>query len=191
MKTLTIYAHPNHSGHHAYFLEQLTKKMELEKIDNEVLDLYNLNFNPVFSNEELMKSGETDLLIKNFQDKITEAEKLIFIFPTWWQGTPAIMKGFFDRVFSAGFAFEYQNGFPKGLLKGKNAAVFSATGGPKIINKLIMGNRGMKVVVNDTLKFCGIKARGFSVGSATKINDKKRVEILNQVNKMFNYLYKA
>ena len=54
-----------------------------------------------------------------------------------------------------------------------------------------MGNRGMKVVVNDTLKFCGMKARGFSVGSATKINDKKRVEILNQVNKMFNYLYKV
>ena len=101
-----------------------------------------------------------------------------------------ILKGFFDRVFSAGFAFKYKNGFPVGLLKGKRAAVFSATGGPKIINKLLFGNKSMKVIVNDTLKFCGIKARGFSVGSAIKFNDNQKIKILKEVNKLAKYLYK-
>lgn len=192
MKTLIVYAHPKHEGHHAYFLDELILVLENKKIDYELLDLYALNFDPILKPEEMVRQKDEDvnLEIKNLRLKVTEAEKLIFIFPTWWQSMPAILKGFFDRVFSAGFAFKYQNGIPVGLLKGKRAAVFSATGGPKIINKLLLGNKGMKVVVNDTLKFCGIKTRGFSVGSATKFTDKQKRKVLREVNKLVKYLYK-
>lgn len=192
MKTLIVYAHPKHEGHHAYFLDELVLVLENKKIDYELLDLYALNFDPILKPEEVLrqKDEEVNLEIKNLRLKVAEAEKLIFIFPTWWQSMPAILKGFFDRVFSAGFAFKYQNGIPVGLLKGKRAAVFSATGGPKIINKLLLGSKGMKVVVNDTLRFCSIKARGFSVGSATKFNDKQKRKVLAEVNKLVKYLYK-
>ena len=49
--------------------------------------------------------------MKPYRDLLSWADQLIFIFPTWWSGMPAILKGFIDRVFVAGFA--YQNG-PRG-----------------------------------------------------------------------------
>lgn len=191
MKTLVIYGHPNHLGHHGYFLEQLTFVLNNKKIDYEILDLYALGFNPVLKTEELNRQSDSnvDLEIKKYRELVSLADKLIFIFPTWWQGAPAIVKGFFDRVFSAGFAFKYEKGLPKGLLKGKKAAVFSATGGPEIINKVLLGNRGMRVVVNDTLRFCGIKSKGFSLGSATKFNDNRKKLLLDKVNNLIKYLY--
>ena len=192
MKTLIVYSHPNHLGHHGYFLEQLLLILNNKKIETEVLDLYTLKFDPVLRDEELRRQDNSVVSddIKEYRQKVLEVDKLIFIFPTWWQSVPAILKGFFDRVFSAGFAFKYQNGLPVGLLKGKRAAVFSATGGPKIINKLLLGNKGMRVVVNDTLKFCGMKADGFSVGSATKFDDKQKRKILKEVSNLITYLYK-
>jgi NAD(P)H dehydrogenase (quinone) len=192
MKTLIVYGHPHHQGHHGYFLEQLLLILDNKKIDYDVLDLYALKFDPVLTTEELSKQDGSVINseIKEFRQKISETDKLIFIFPTWWQGAPAIVKGFFDRVFSAGFAFKYENGLPKGLLKGKKAAVFSATGGPRIISKLIIGDKSLKVTVNNTLRFCGMRAKGFSIGSARALDDNKKRLILNQVTKMISYLYK-
>ena len=192
MKTLIVYGHPNHLGHHGYFLEQLLLILNNKKVEYDVLDLYALKFDPVLRNEELSRQDDSIVSsdIKEYRQKVSEADKLIFIFPTWWQGPPAIVKGFFDRVFSAGFAFKYENSLPKGLLKGKRAAVFSATGGPRVINKFIIGDKGLKVTVSNTLRFCGMRAKGFSVGSARKFNDNKKRLILSRVTKMVSYLYK-
>lgn len=57
------------------------------------------------------------------QADITWAEHLAFVYPIWWGGIPALMKGFFDRIFLPGFAFKYREGkaFPDKLLKGKTA----------------------------------------------------------------------
>ena len=54
----------------------------------------------------------------------------------WWNSTPAILKGFIDRVFVAGFAFKYEGKIPKGLLTGKKAAVIMSTGAPNLFYKL-------------------------------------------------------
>jgi len=43
-----------------------------------------------------------------YRDLITWADHLIFIFPIWWSGMPAILKGFIDRVFAADFAYSYK-----------------------------------------------------------------------------------
>lgn len=192
MKTLIVYGHPNHLGHHGYFLEQLLLILDNKEVDYRLLDLYALNFNPVLKETELLKqdNDSINLEIKEYRQLVTEADRLIFIFPTWWQGAPAIIKGFFDRVFSAGFAFKYEKGLPKGLLKGKRAAVFSATGGPRVINKFIIGDKSLKVTVSDTLRFCGMRAKGFSLGSARKLDDNKKRLLLKQVTKMISYLYK-
>lgn len=188
MKILIIYAHPTGVGHHAYFLDKFIEILKQKDCSYEVLDLYKLNFNPVLTKEDL--DGVSDNQILDFKEKVSLSNCLVFIFPTWWQGMPAIMKGFFDRVFSAGFAFKYKNGIPLALLKGKKAAVFSATGGPKIINDFILRRKGMRVVVSDILKFCGICAKGFSIGSARKLDDKNKNKINFLAVKAYEYLIK-
>jgi putative NADPH-quinone reductase len=59
----------------------------------------------------------------NAQNDITWAEHLTLVYPIWWGGIPALLKGFFDRVFLPGFAFKYRKGspFPDKLLKGRTA----------------------------------------------------------------------
>lgn len=192
MNTLIIYAHPGHTGHHGYFLDQVISLLDNKNIAYEVLDLYALNYDPILKADELGSRATHKIseITLDYQEKVKNADKLIFIYPTWWQGMPAILKGFFDRVFSSGFAFIYKGGLPVALLKGKKAAVFSATGGPKIINKFLLGERGMKIIIKNILGFCGIKAQGFSVGSARELNDNHKKQIITVANSMVSYLYK-
>jgi NAD(P)H dehydrogenase (quinone) len=90
---------------------------------------------------------------------------------------PAIMKGFIDRVFSAGFAFKYTNGVPVGLLKGKKATVFVSSGARKILTKVFLGNRFEKLIASDILGFCGIKAKVYQVGNAKQL-DNTQIKII-------------
>lgn len=191
MSTLIIYAHPNHDGHHGYFLDCLIKRLEEKKESFELIDFYKINYNPVLTNKALIlqQNHQADEDTKQFQNKIAAADKLIFIYPTWWGNVPAILKGFFDQVFTAGFAYTYKNGLPIGLLLGKKAAVFTATGSSRFISRFIMRNDQIKIVSKNILKFSGIKAKGFSVGSALKITNEKKIELNKVVVKLITYLY--
>lgn len=190
-KYLVIYAHPTHDGHHGYFLKTLTEKLQAQKADLEIIDLYDLKYDPILSATELYATGEerkVDAQNKIFQDKISAANRLVFIYPTWWQNMPAILKGFVDRVFVSGFGFVYHNGLPVGLLKNKKAAIFSATGGPRWFTRFLTGDFATKTLAKYVLKFCGMSTKGFSIGSARTMNDKSRLEMAKMANKMLTYL---
>ncbi len=69
------------------------------------------------------------------QAKVIAADAVIFQFPLWWYGMPAIMKGWIDRVWAAGLAHNYKNAgnahrYGEGAFKGKRAMLSVATGGP-------------------------------------------------------------
>jgi NAD(P)H dehydrogenase (quinone) len=191
MSTLIIYTHPNHDGHHGYFLNRLISNLEEKKETFELVDLYKVNYNPVLTNEALIsqQNHQVDEETKQFQNKIAAADKLILIYPTWWGNVPAVLKGFFDRVFTAGFAYTYKNGLPTGLLLGKKAAVFTATGSRRFIYRFIMRDDQIKIATRNVLKFSGFKAKGFSVGSALKMTDEKKKELDKAVTKLIAWLY--
>jgi len=188
-KYLIIFAHPSHDSHCGYMLEQIGKKLSKKNESFEIIDLYTLEYNPVLQNEELYSSGRNEISEQNqeFQRKIKEAKKLIFIYPTWWQNMPAILKGFLDRVFTSGFAFKYQNGVPLPLLIGRKAAVFSPSGGPAFYTRWFTGSYSLVVLLRHTLNFCGIRAKGFSIGNARKLeNNKDKIE--QMADKILTYL---
>ncbi|WP_087024069.1 NAD(P)H-dependent oxidoreductase [Thaumasiovibrio subtropicus] len=71
------------------------------------------------------------------QEKLLAADAVIFHFPLWWYGMPAIMKGWFDRVYAYGFAYGYKGlgnalRYGDGVFKGKRAILCVPTGGPEI-----------------------------------------------------------
>lgn len=85
----------------------------------EIIDLYNDDFNPVMSQQEekdYSKGISNDSLVKKYQEILNSTNEIVFIFPIWWNGCPAILKGFFDKVFIKEFAFIEENKRPKGLL---------------------------------------------------------------------------
>jgi NAD(P)H dehydrogenase (quinone) len=130
MKHLIIYAHPNPESLNGQLQKAL--KAHLQENGHEVIlrDLYALNFNPVLSLEDLagQRRGTVAEEITIEQNHISWADIITFIYPIWWTGLPAIMKGYIDRVFSYGFAYSYDQGIQKGLLGGKTAIIVNTHG---------------------------------------------------------------
>lgn len=130
MKNLIIYAHPNPASLNHLFKEIIVESLVESEQEVVVRDLNAINFNPVLSLEDMngQRIGKVADDIQTEQDYITWAEQIIFVYPIWWTGMPAIMKGYIDRVFSYGFAYRYDQGIQKGLLTGKKAIIINSHG---------------------------------------------------------------
>lgn len=118
-----IYAHPNPKSLNTAVLDHVESGLKERGVPYKVVDLYKDNFNPVLviHDERKRRDMMTDSETANYRELIGWADHLIFIYPVWWYGAPAILKGFFDRVLASGFAYEYEGLMPRGLLKGKSA----------------------------------------------------------------------
>jgi NAD(P)H dehydrogenase (quinone) len=187
---LVIYSHPNKKGHNGLILKEVKRELKKRKIKFKLIDLYKINYNPLLKNKEHYTSGNYDVSNQNkkFQKLIKKHKNLIFIYPTWWNNVPAILKGFIDRVFIARFAFKYKNKIPIGLLKGKKALILTSTGGPFLFYNLIACRRSIKVLKKDTLNFCGIKSKGYAINFATKLTEKNKNKIKNKVQKGIKWI---
>ena len=192
MKTLIIYASPHDEGHTGSFLKQTKALLESKNEAYDVIDLYKENYDPILHANELYTSEGKDVAPENikYQEMIKAATSLIFIYPVWWQNMPAILKGFLDKTLLSGFAFTYKGKMPVGLLKGKKAAVFTSSGGPRFFNYFFAKDRAQRVMTHNTLKFCGIKSKSYSIGSASRFSDSQEAKIGTLVSKAISYLQK-
>ncbi|MFH1282415.1 MAG: NAD(P)H-dependent oxidoreductase [bacterium] len=186
---LVIYAHPNKDGHAGCFLENIERNLKEKSTSYQVIDLYQQAFPPVLHPDEHYSSGHYAISneVKEIQEKIKKTDKLVFIYPTWWQNMPSILKGFIDRVFIPRFAFLYEGRMPKGLLKGKKAIIFTSTGAPRLLTKLIAADRSIKVLKKDVLWFCGIKSKAFVVDKANKFTEQQKERIQKLVKQGLEY----
>src|SRR6218665_2314714 len=118
------------------------------------------------------------------QQAITWAEHLVFVFPMWWGGLPAPLKGFFDRVFLSGFAFKYRKGSQlwDKLLKGRSARAFVTMDTPGWYYTLFY-RRPLHLQLRKTiLEFCGIKPVGITVFAPVRFaDDQRRAKWLDKV----------
>ncbi len=106
-----------------------------------------------------MPELEADL--QQWQDNVSWADHLFIVHPCWWGAMPAMAKMVFDRALTAGFAYKYHNKGVKWdkLLVGKTADAIITSDTPPIIDTLIYGKTGRKVLKNQVLGFCGIKVK--------------------------------
>jgi putative NADPH-quinone reductase len=90
-------------------------------------------------------------------EMIKKANHIVWIFPMWWHGLPALLKGFIDRTFLPGIAFEPVPGkpFPIKLMKGKSARIIITSDTPNWYNRLVMRNPAINQFKKGTLNFCG------------------------------------
>ena len=102
---------------------------------------------------------EPDLL--EAQRQIHWAQHLVFVYPVWWGGIPALLKGFFDRTFLPGFAFKYRNRSQlwDKLLSGRTADLLVTMDTPRWYFRLIYGAPAHRQMTRTILGFCGIKTR--------------------------------
>lgn len=163
MKTTIIYAHPYIRSFNHAILNKVTEALINNKEDYEVIDLYNDKFDPTYSTEELslFSVGKTiDPLVSKYQKIIKSTDEVIFIFPVWWNDTPAIIKGFIDKIMKKDFAYNVGSTGVIGNLKNiKKTLILTTSTSPTFYLKMFCGNAIKGVFINSTLKQLNFQKR--------------------------------
>jgi NAD(P)H dehydrogenase (quinone) len=128
-------AHLNEGSFNEAILKTAVSALESKGHEVVIRDLYKLGFNPILSSEDLaaLHGGNVPSDIAAEQEFIKKADLITFIYPVWWTGLPAIIKGYVDRAFSYyGFAYQYnESGGIDKLLSDKKGVIINTHGSPK------------------------------------------------------------
>lgn len=125
--------------------------------------------------------------LKAWQDNIAWADHILIVHPYWWATMPYKAKAVLDRALLSGFAYKYH---AKGvswdkLLTGKTADAIITSDTPPLIDTLLYGRPGRRVMKNQILGFCGIKAKKvIQFGSVKTAPEKKITKWLNHSVRM-------
>lgn len=157
-KILIINGHPNSESFNFGIAESYQKGAIASDAQVETITIANLNFNP---NLKFGYQKRTDLepdLLESWE-KIKRADHLVWIHPVWWGGLPAITKGFIDRLFLPGMAFQYRENsvWWDKLLKGKTAHIITTLDQPSWYYRFFFGRPSVNQLKKSTLEFCGVK----------------------------------
>ncbi|MCY7914269.1 NAD(P)H-dependent oxidoreductase [Bacillus haynesii] len=184
MQTAVIYAHPNPNSFNGAILHQVIRALEDGKHSYDVIDLYKDRFDPVllFDEKKRRSDMKRDPETAEYRRIVKNADHLIFIYPLWWGGMPAIMKGFIDRVFAAGEAYTYQGKLPKGLLKARTATVYYTADAPSWYLRFWRRDADWVTVKDVMLKFCGVRrVRRLLFAGVKDSTEEKRTQWLDRV----------
>lgn len=128
MNTLIVYAHPNPRSFNAALRDVAVETLSQAGHAVVVSDLYAMRFDPVLQTPEIGGTLRPDAQAE--VEKVRRADLLLFQFPDWWYGMPAILKGWIERIFAYGFAYDETHEYETGLLRGKKAMLSLTVGAP-------------------------------------------------------------
>jgi len=189
MKHLIIYSHLNPKSFTIAIAEKVAETILAKGGEVKTIDLYADNFDPVMNiNDIEATSGkkELDKDIVKYQEMISWADKLTFIYPIWWGQMPAQLKGFFDRVFTNGFAFSFDKNGHNKLLKDKTAQIFVNIGSPLEVYQQNGMIKALDSVAEVGLfSFCGIKVKSTYFGSVASCSNEQRKEYLKSIENIY------
>ncbi len=195
MRFLVVFCHPSKDSFSAALFKLTCDSLLNSGHEVKKIDLYDQAFNAVLSLDEWNSYlNNTEKNIKNLKRHInylTWAEGLIFIFPTWMYGPPALLKGWMERVWLPNVAFEISSGkqrIPKGKLKHiRRFCVITTSGSPRWWLWFI-GNpaknmlfKGYRILFNYYCKFKWLQL--YDMNHAT-LDDRKN--FLHKISKYFS-----
>ena len=193
MKINVVYAHPAADSYQASLHQRLVQTLSARGDEVVDFDLYEMKFNPAMQTEEWRGHYDPSQTPKDLQvyiDALRWAEACVFCFPTWWSGMPAILKGYFDRVWRPGVAFEVppDGGLIKpALLNIRRIGVVTTCSSPWWYTQLYMQNPGRKVLLRGLKTVCGrgVKHLYLSQHSVESISKEKRDSFARKVEQRF------
>jgi len=147
MNVLIVYAHPEPTSFCGAMKDAAVRVLRQAGHNVIVSDLHAEGFNPVAGRHDFTGTADTarfhyqseqnhaaqtgtfaaDLVREH--ERLLAADLMIFVFPIWWSGLPAILKGWFDRVFAYGVAYADGKRFDEGFFRGRRGLMGLVTGG--------------------------------------------------------------
>lgn len=185
MKHLILYAHPNPASLSHAMKETLAEAYKAQGGEVVVRDLYAMDFQPVLKGSDFvaMKAGSLPADILEEQGHVAWADAITVVAPVWWTGLPAILKGYVDRVFLYGFAYQYGAEGVEGLLKGRKVLLVSNHGTPSDIYASIGMHDSLRQTQDAGIfAFCGMEVvEHLFFGAVPSVDEATRKGYLDQV----------
>lgn len=165
MRALVVIAHPCADSFSHVAAERAVDGLRAGGHDVDVIDLYAEGFRTAMSREERIAYESDDPIIdpqvRAHADLLTRSEILVFVYPTWWSGLPAILKGWLERVMvpGVGFTFDEQSGKVRpGLGHVRRIVGVSTYGSPRLA-VLLVNDNGRRILTRALRMSCGFRAR--------------------------------
>jgi len=193
LRVLVIYAHPLAdslaAALHRVMLDTLRRGGH--QVDD--CDLYAEGFEPVLSASErrAYNTANPDLsAVAGHVERLRTAEALVLCFPTWWYGMPAILKGYFDRVWAHTVAFHLPEGggaIRPALTNIKKLWVVTSYGSPWWLIRLFLRDPVRSVILGGLARLCnrGVKTRFFAVYRVDAASPARTRAFLRRVEREF------
>ncbi len=165
MSVLIVSAHPRGDSLNRHLAETLAAQARASGTDVTLLDLYATGFDPVLTAAERGSFYATrydGAAVAAQMAQLSRAEVLVLVFPTWWFGLPAILKGWIDRVWVPGLAYDHASdlGPIRGRLTGlRQVVVVTTLGAPEWVDWLVMRRPVARVLRWGVVKVCAPQAR--------------------------------
>ena len=146
MNALVVYCHPVEGSFCSAMRDAAVRGLTASGHTVNVIDLAARQFNPVMSTAEWKiyseGSGEVPIGLERDVELIKTAEIIVFVYPTWWGGLPAQLKGWLERVMLPGTAFVFndKNKVRPGLGNIKRIHIASTFGSPWLYVRLVNDN---------------------------------------------------
>lgn len=164
MKALVVYSHPCEESYNAAIRDRVVATLKRSGHDVRLLDLYAIGFNPVMGADERRCYHDVSCNEEPVADQVDHiqwADILVFVYPTWWFGLPAMLKGWLDRVWIPHTTFSLPEG--KGPLKGemtnvKKIVVVTTCGATWLVSKFV-GEPGRKTIMRGLKNLCCPKCK--------------------------------
>lgn len=160
MKTLLVCCHPDHESFTAAAQRAVLEGLRIGNHECREVDLYAEGFDPVWSAAEHLHHGLDDTIVRH-ADNLRWCESLVLVYPTWWAGQPAMLKGWMDRVWVEGVAFHRKPGghvLRPSLRNIRRITVVTTHGSTKFVNAL-EGEAGKRIAFRSLRAMCSARCR--------------------------------
>jgi putative NADPH-quinone reductase len=163
MRALVVYCHPSEGSFTSAVRDLVVAKLQASGAEVRLTDLYARNFDPVLSPPDwrvyIDAEGNPAPVARDIDD-VRWCDTLVFVYPTWWYGMPAMLKGWLERVFLPGLAFLMPDGANRtirpGLTHINRLAVFTTCGASRWLTWFV-GSPGKRTILRGIRLLC---ARG-------------------------------
>lgn len=162
MRALVVLAHPLPASLNAHLAALIVARLRARGVEVDLLDLYGSGFSPELTEAEragYYATPQPGPDIAALQAQLAQAEALVLVFPTWWFSLPAMLKGWFDRVWSPGFAFAPGTPIRPLLTRLRSCLVVTTLGSPWWIDRLVLRQPVRRVLKWALLGACAPQAR--------------------------------
>ncbi len=165
MFVLVVVAHPSNESYCHALAARAAAGLRAGGHEVELLDLYALGFTVAMTAEERhayhADQPILDPLVAEHAALVQRAEVLVFVYPTWWSGLPAILKGWLERVMVPGVGFrldERTNKVRPGLGQMRHLIGISTYGSPRSYVRFVNDN-GRRIITRALRMSCGFRVR--------------------------------